>query len=343
MSDEAPPENSVEDVKADISDEEVDALLEKVESGELPKSAQSTGMAEPYDLVSPDKIVRGRMPVLDRINERWMSNFQQRLAELVRQPIEATVQEVQLGPYAEWQATNATMTSFNLFDAKPWQRRALVTIDRNLLYVLVDAYYGGAGQTPDDSPQEELTPTERRLNSIIVELLVTHFRKAFEPIAVLDFELLKTETNPYYVQIATSSETVVVTRLDVALNETQGSICLVFPASSFDPVREKLSEGLKTVSEDDQARWLRSIQAQLRRTELELASVFLETRISMKELLQLNPGDILPIEMPKTATLYAGARPLLVGKFGLSRGYNAIRILGATQDTLESEKEMSEV
>ena len=90
----------------------------------------------------------------------------------------------------------------------------------------------------------------------------------------------------------------------------------MLPLSSFEPVRDRLAEGLKTVSAESRQRWQKSLRGQLENTQLDLTSVFLESEISMRELLQLKPGDVLPIEMPKTATLRAGSRPLLRGKFG---------------------------
>ena len=339
MNDEVTVTGGNKPIRPDISDAEVDALLEKVEAGKLARSAGATGTAEPYDLVAPDKIVRGRMPVLDSINERWMADFQRRLSELVRQPLEAQLEEVKLGPYGEWQAQNPALTSLNVFSVRPWPRNAIVALDGNLLYVLVDAYYGGGGHLPGGPAREDLTPTEKRLNAIIVALFADHFQRAFEPIAQLDFQLQKTETNPHYAQIATPSETVVITRLAVTLKETTGTMSLVFPLSMLDPVRDKLGEGLRSVSEEHRQRWTRALGAQLERTELELATVFLETSITMQELLELKSGDILPIEMPKTATLYAGSRPLLSGKFGLSRGYNAVSIIGPLQDGWQPRKE----
>jgi flagellar motor switch protein FliM len=124
---------------------------------------------------------------------------------------------------------------------------------------------------------------------------------------------------------------VVVTRLEVMLEGAGGSLSLVFPLSSFDPVRDKLAEGLKTVSPEIKQRWRASLRTQLEQSELELSTVFLESEITMRDLLKLKPGDILPIEMPKTATLLAGARPLLRGKFGRSRGYNAVSIIEAVK------------
>jgi flagellar motor switch protein FliM len=123
----------------------------------------------------------------------------------------------------------------------------------------------------------------------------------------------------------------VVTRVDVSLGEAGGGVTLVLPLSSFEPVRDKLAEGLKNVSAESRQRWQKSLRSQLESAQLELTSVFLETEITMRELLQMKPGDVLPIEMPKTATLFAGARPLLRGKFGRSRGYNAVSVLEAVK------------
>ena len=310
--------------RADISDEEVDALLETEKDA---GAAAGRGIVVPYDLVARDKIVRGRMPVLDRITERWNTEFQRRLSDLIRRPVEAEIQPVEIAPFGEWQARNTGLTSFNIYAVRPWQRNAMIALDGSLLFALVDAYYGGNGQT-GPTVREELTPTERRLNTIIVTFFVDHFRNAFAPIAALDFVHQKTETNPHYAEIATSSESVVINRMNIVLGDVQGSLSLVLPLSMFDSVRDKLTEALKSASRDEQRRWYESLRRQLDSTELELATVFLRAEITMRELLMLKPGDVLPIEMPKTATLFAGSRPLFSAKFGLSRGYNAVSIVG---------------
>jgi flagellar motor switch protein FliM len=324
--------------RPDISDDEVEALLEKADSGQLPPADEGKGVAKPYDLVAPDKIVRGRMPALDRINERWVGEFQRKLEELLRQPVEVSVPEVQLGPYGEWLARLPEPSSLNLYMIGPWRRNALVSVDGTLLFVLVDAYYGGGGRKAAKA-RTELTVTEQRFNALMIEQLTSHFRNAFAPIAEIQFDYQKTEINPHYVSVATSSETVVVTRIEVSLNDAGGSMCLVFPLSTLDPVRDKLTEGLKTVSADSRQRWGEAFRTHLERTELDLSSVFLESELSMRDLLRLKPGDILPIEMPKTATLYAGSRPLLQAKFGLSRGYNAVSVIGAVRDGRDRELE----
>jgi flagellar motor switch protein FliM len=316
--------------RADITSAEVDALLDKN------KNAAPSGTPQPYDLVARDKIVRGRMPVLDRLNERWVTEFQRKLTELIRQPVEVSLQQVQLAPYGDWLAGQPMPTSLNLCTVKPWPRSALVAVEGKLLFALVEKYYGGGAAKQAAKPaapaaRETLTPSEQRLNKIIVDLLTDQFRRAFAPVATLEFQHAQTEIDPNYVNMATPSETMVVTRVEVTLGQVGGGVTLVLPLSSFEPVRDKLAEGLKTVSPESRQRWHKSLRTQLENAQLELTTVFIETEITLRELLQMKPGDVLPIEMPKTAMLRAGPRPLLRGKFGRSRGYNAVSVLEAVK------------
>jgi flagellar motor switch protein FliM len=314
--------------RPDISSAEVEALLRR----EKPAIAGSA-IPEAYDLVARDKIVRGRMPVLDRLNERWVTDFERRLGDLIRQPVDVALQPVTLAPYGDWLAGLPVPTSLNLCTCKPWLRNALVAVEGKLLFVLVDKYYGGGGKPAAGTARETLTPTESRLNKIIVDLLTEHFRRAFAPVVALEFAHSQTETNAHYVNMATPSETMVVTRVEVSLAQgIGGAVTLVLPLTSFEPVRDKLAEGLKTVSVESRQRWHKNLRSQLENAQLDLTSVFLETEISMRELLRMKPGDVLPIEMPKTATLRAGSRPLLRGKFGRSRGYNAVSVLEAVKN-----------
>lgn len=306
---------------AEISEQEVDALLHSE------KNAAKPGQVTDYDLVAPDKITRGRMPTLDRINERWVGDFRRALEALIRRPLEVEARDVQVTRYGDWLAAQPSPSSLNVLSVKPWRGSALVAIDARLLYVLVDSFFGGSGACPDLAARSALTPTEERLNGMLVELLTKHFTGAFAPVANIAFEAVATEINPHYATIATPSEAVVVSRLVVQHKEEGGELSLVLPLSMLEPVRERLDESLKAGSQESQTRWFQSLRSQLENTELDLCTVFVESRLSMRDLLKLKPGDVLPIEMPKTATLYAGGRALFRGKFGRSRGYNALKVI----------------
>lgn len=318
---EEPAPAAGDDNPEEISEQEVDALLH------ADKPAAVPGGVANYDLVAPDKITRGRMPTLDRINERWVGDFRRALEALIRRPLEVEAQDVQVTRYGDWLAAQPSPSSLNVLSVNPWRGSALVAIDARLLYVLVDSFFGGSGECPDLTGRSSLTPTEERLNGMLVELLTTHFTGAFAPVANIQFEPVATEINPHYATIATPSETVVVSRLVVQHKEGGGELSLVLPMSMLEPVRERLDESLKAGSQESRTRWFQSLRSQLENTELDLCTVFVESSLNMRELLKLKPGDILPIEMPKTATLYAGGRALFRGKFGRSRGYNALKVI----------------
>jgi flagellar motor switch protein FliM len=321
--------------QADISEEEVDALLEKPEN-----AAAVPGEVRDYDLVAPDQIVRGRMPTLDRINERWVSAFQQALEGRQRQPLEVQAEQVKVLRYAEWLASLPTNTTLNLMVVKPVRGSCLIATETNLLSLLVDSYFGGSPKS-EELAEKEPTPVELRTNGILLELLTSHFAQAFAPIAQLSFELVRTDTNSNYVSVATPSESVMVISLNISFGEAGGRVDWMFPASLLEPFRAKLDEQLMTGAPESQAHWQQTLYARLEQTDLTLASVFLKSTLSVREVMGLKPGDVVPIEMPKTTVLYAGGQPLLHGKFGRSRGYNAIKVLQAEPLRLQAKEQQS--
>ena len=313
----------------DVSEEEVDALLAE----ERAAGAARPDVPRPYNLVAG---ARHRVPVLDRIHERWIGAFGQRLGALVRQDLEIALGGVELMPYADWQAALPAPSSVDVYTIAPWAKSAIVALEGELLFVLVDACYGGSGR-PARSARTELTPAELHIKDVALRALIEEVQRAFAPVAALDFRHEKSEIGARYVAIATPSEAVVVTRVDMRLMGTGGTVHVVIPLSAFDSVADELAEGIKSVSAETRKRWRGTLEARLDETELELACVFLTTELTVRELLKLRPGDILPIEMPKTASLNAGTKPLLIGKFGQSRGYNAVRIIGAVEQGPKAE------
>ena len=313
---------------AEVSEEEADALLD--ESGQA-ESRPAPGEVVGYDLVASERIVRGRMPTLDRVNERWVDHFQTALHEKLMKPVEVRVDDVQVLRYGDWLAGLPGGTNLNLLSVNPWQGSALIGVEARLLYLLVDSYYGGLGNVPENAVDRPPTPVELRLNDMLVRALLENFSNAFKPISELRFELVRSDINHHYVSIATASESVIAITVHVELVEQIGQMSFIMPLSLLEPVREKLDEELKTSTKESQTRWYQSLRIHLDQTRLDLATVFLRSSLTLREVLSLKPGDVLPIEMPKTASLCAGSKPLLLGKFGTSRGYNAIKVIEAVE------------
>src|SRR5690606_3287667 len=194
---------------------------------------------------------------------------------------------------------------------KPWRGNALVAVDARLLYRLVESYYGGASRVRQTAPRFTLSATEERINRILVDTLTSHFARAFQPVAEIELEHLRCESSPSYVSIATAGEAAVVIRLEITVGEAGGASCLVLPLSLLEPVRERLDEELRSGSAESRARWSECMRGHLVEATVELRGRFLETSISLKELLRMKTGDVLPIEVPQSATLHAGGVALL--------------------------------
>ncbi len=311
----------------EVSSEEVHALL-----GDEP-GAQAV---RPFALGAPVKPSVGRMPAFDRLNERWVKELCRELGARLRKPLAAAPQPVQLMPYADWQASVAPPSGLWVCTVPQWSRSAVIAIDGELLYLLVDGYFGGPGGAANRAGAS-LSRAEQRLGRSIAELAAALFAAAFEPFAKIALELAGAEEHPEFVNVARPAEAVAVVRVDVSLDGRGGVVSLVLPQSCLEPLRDRLAEGPREEAREP-GRWREALVAGLAETELELASVLVETDITVRELLRLKPGDILPIEPPSTATLRVGAEPLLEGAFGVHRGTNAVSITGAASRPAEPAK-----
>jgi flagellar motor switch protein FliM len=318
-------ENSSEPsaVSAEVSDEEVAALLDrqsaKVQDAAVPR-------VRPYHFVDPGTIPRGKMPSLDAVNERWVAPFHQGLNALVGQQLDLARGEVELLAFLDWSASFRAPACLNLYSLKPGRGNVLVAMEFELVSMLVDIYYGGAGKISSAQPTR-LTRTEARLNRMVLDILTACMVVGFEDIAQVGFDYQKTETDLDLVSVATPGETDAVTTIEMSYQGSGGKMSLVVPQTALEPFRDKLSEQLALPAPPAAELWERALTQHLQGADVELVSIFLQTHITLGNLMQFEAGDIVPIEMPRMATLYADGRALIRGKFGVSRGYNAVRVV----------------
>jgi flagellar motor switch protein FliM len=140
-------------------------------------------------------------------------------------------------------------------------------------------------------------------------------------------ELVKQETNPRLVQLGGPLESVVVVRFNVEFAARSGRIDWLFPDALLSPIREALAGDGVAAPVRKQAAWAPVFTSALQEAQLETRAVLAQAQISLRELVRLSPGDIIPIEAPQQVTLLAGDVPLYRGRFGISQGRNALKIL----------------
>ena len=312
-----------EAAKSLISDEEVAALLEKEQAGQ--------GGVKPYDLAGTQRITRGRLPALETIHDTFARSFRIALFNLLQREPQVTFEGVRSQKSGDYLATVHTPASLTVSRIKPLPGNALVVFDPKLVFLMVDAYFGGPGDAPIERPADRgLTPTEVRFVQMVLRQAAGDLAQAWGPVAQVEVELVKHESNPLFASVCAPTDTVLVNRFNVDLPSGGGHLDLVMPAAMIEPLREVLTAGIVASAGAGEA-WVPTLVSHLNETTLELRGVLTEVPITLGELVRLKPGDVIPIDPPGHVSLCAGECPLFVGRFGLSRGRNALKIAGTAR------------
>lgn len=312
-----------------LSQEEIDALLHGVGSGDVDTNEDDgleDGEAANYDFTSQDRIVRGRLPTLEMINERFARYFRISLFNMLRRTGDISVNGVQMVKFAEYVHGLFVPTSLNLVRIHPLRGTGLIVMDPKLVFIIVDNFFGGDGRFPAKIEGREFTPTEQRIIHMILELVFKDLKEAWKPVFDLDYEYLNSEVNPHFANIVSPTEVVVVSTFRVELDGGGGEIHVTMPYSMIEPIRDLLDTGMQSDRSEVDTRWNDAIYEETKSAEIELSSTLAEVSITMRELKDLAPGDVIPIDLPDEVILQAEGVPIFKGIFGASKGSCAIKL-----------------
>lgn len=320
-----------------LSQDEIDALLHGVDDGEIETEAVDNDFeqgARPYDFTSQERIVRGRMPTLEMINERFARYFRISLFNFLRRSAEISVAGIQVQKFSEFIQGLFVPTNLNIIRMSPLRGRALVVMEPRLVFTAVDNFFGGGGLFYNKVEGREFTPTEMRVIRLVLEMIFKDLQEAWKPVMELQFEYMNSEVNPQFANIVSPSEIVVISTIHVELDGGGGDVNIAMPYSMIEPIRELLDAVTSDRGEVD-GNWQESLRNEIMRSEVEMSSVLVQKTMTLREVMKLQVGDVIPVEMPEKVVLNAEDVPVLKGKLGLSDGNYAIQILEKiTQETL---------
>lgn len=312
-----------------LTQDEIDALLHGVNSGDVDTDDSANindGQARNYDFASQDRIVRGRMPTLEMINERFARYFRINLFNMLRRSAEISIGGVQMLKFSEYVHSLFVPTSLNLVKVKPLRGTALFVIDPKLVFILVDNYFGGEGKYHTKIEGREFTPTEMRVIEMLLALAFKDLKEAWAPIMQISFDYINSEVNPQFANIVSPSEVVVVTTFHVELDGGGGDFHVTMPYSMVEPIREILDAGVQSDRSETDERWVLALREDMKEAEVELATTLLEVTLSLEEVLKIKPGDIIPVDLPEKTVLKVEDIPIFRGKYGIHEGMNAVKI-----------------
>lgn len=311
-----------------LSQDEIDALLHGVDSGDVETEDPGLppGQAASYDFTTQDRIVRGRMPTLEMVNERFARHFRISLFNMLRRSAEISVSGIQMLKFSEYVHSLFVPTSLNLVRVKPLHGTALFVIDPKLVFLVVDHFFGGDGRFPAKIEGREFTPTEMRVVQMLLQLVFHDLGESWAPILPVEFEYVSSEVNPQFANIVSPTEVVVVSTFRVEMDGGGGNLHVTMPYSMVEPIRDVLDAGVQSDRSEVDERWLRALRGEMREAEVNLSCTLAHATLSLKQMLRLRAGDVIPVDLPAKVTMRAEDVPIFRGTYGVSGGNNAVKL-----------------
>ncbi|HCU66628.1 MAG TPA: flagellar motor switch protein FliM [Rheinheimera sp.] len=314
-----------------LSQDEIDALLHGVDDVEEEEIEDGSGpggrSALEYDFSSQDRIVRGRMPTLEMVNERFARHMRISLFNMMRRTAEVSINGVQMIKFGEYVHTLFVPTSLNMVRFRPLKGTGLITMEARLVFILVDNFFGGDGRYHAKIEGREFTPTERRIIQMLLKLIFEDYKEAWAPVMDVSFEYLDSEVNPAMANIVSPTEVVVISSFHIELDGGGGDFHVALPYSMLEPIRELLDAGVQSDKEDTDLRWSKALRDEIMDVKVNLSTKMMDVELTLEQVMNMQPGDIIPVEIPEHITVLIEDLPTYRAKMGRSRDNVALKII----------------
>ncbi|MFC3912181.1 flagellar motor switch protein FliM [Pseudaeromonas sharmana] len=310
-----------------LTQDEIDALLHGVD--EVEEEAVSVAAAPgvvTFDFSSQDRIVRGRMPTLELVNERFARHMRISLFNMMRRTAEVSINGVQMLKFGEYVHTLFVPTSLNMVRFRPLKGTALITMEARLVFILVENFFGGDGRYHAKIEGREFTPTERRIIQMLLKLVFEDYKEAWAPVMDVEFEYLDSEVNPAMANIVSPTEVIVVSSFHIELDGGGGDFHVAMPYSMLEPIRELLDAGVQSDKGDTDLRWSKALRDEIMDVQVGINARLLQTDVTLRQLQNMKAGDIIPVEMPESLLVFVEDLPTFRAKLGRTRDHVALKI-----------------
>ena len=312
-----------------LGQDEIDALMRGVQQGAVaetpPETPPDTGEARGYDFGRSARLVRGRMPALEMINDRFARLLRTTLYNFLRRTAVVSPGPLQFVKFSDYVNRLKLPTSLNLCQFRPLRGTGLIVLDPTLVFALVDIYFGGKGRHAKIEGRE-FTAIENNVVRTLLWNAGGNLREAWSHIIDLRLEVIGSEINPHFANIVSPTEIVVVSTFTVEVDDQGGEFFVTMPYSMIEPLREILEAGLQSDRVEHDGRWSQALRNELEDAEVELSVLFGRATLKLSDVMNLAPGDILPSDFSGLVTLFAEDIPVFRGVYGRSGGQHALKV-----------------
>jgi flagellar motor switch protein FliM len=311
-----------------LSQEEVDALLEGVtgESQKTVEEAAEHGEVRSYNISSQERIVRGRMPTMEIVNERFTRNLRVGLFNFIRRSPEISVGPVTVQRYSAFLRELAVPTNFNIVAIRPLRGSGLIVCEPALVFGVIDTLYGGIGKFQTRIEGRDFSATEQRVINRLVDVITAEYKKAWKGIYPLELEYQRSEMQPQFANIATPSEIVISTSFQLEIGDITGAIHFCFPYSTLEPIRDVLYSSTQGDSIEVDRRWVNVLTREIQAAEITLVAELARADATVEQLLKMKKGDFIELDREPTIQATVDGVPIFECQYGTHNAKYAIRI-----------------
>jgi len=313
-----------------LSQDEIDALLSGVDGGDVdvePEEPTDPEAVHGYDFSSQDRIVRGHMPTLELINERFARNLRIGMFDVLRRSPVVSVEGLQVLKFGEYMQTLLMPSNLNIVKIAPLRGTALIAFDPKLVFSLVDGFFGGDGRFQQKIDGRDFTGTEMRIVRKVLDVTFEGLKEAWEPVLEIEPEYIESEINPQFASIVGVSDVVVVSNFHIDTEAGAGFLQVTMPYAMLEPIRSLLDAGIQSDGADQDLHWSERIQDEIKSAKVRVNSTLTTAQLTLGDIVNMKAGDIFGIEMPDTVLACVEQIPVFKAKFGASRGNRALKVV----------------
>ncbi len=314
-----------------LSEGEVDALLKGVGEGEISTETDQvdelTGVSE-YDLTSQEKIIAGRLPTLDIINQMFSRLFRQSFGGMLRKAVEVNAVSTDTVKFGEFLRSLPAPNSLHIFRMEPLRGHGLMVIESKLVSSIVDTLFGGSTEQELTIADRDFSGIELRLTRNVVLNALSDLEKAWKPVHQVATSYIRSEVNPQFAAIVPPADIVLVIVFEVDLESTSGSITIVIPYAAIEPIMNKLKAQFQSEEQEVDKVWVDRVRTEMLQTEVEVVAELGMTEITPDQLIHLKVGDTLMLgnDISDPLLIKVEGMPKVKGFPGVSRGLKAIQV-----------------
>lgn len=315
-----------------LSQDEVDALLKGLDDGDIEtakkESVEETSDVRPFDLTNQDRVVRGRMPTLDIINDRFAKIYRLSLSGALRRILDVNVCQAEMIKFGEFTRTLPVPTSLHILKLDPLRGHALFMIESRLIFNLVDCFFGGSGKSTYKIEGRDFTSIEYKVINKVVKQVLADAEQAWQPVVPIEFNFVRSEVNPQFATIIPPTDVCIVVRYEVEMDRLMGRMALVLPYSTIEPIRSKLYASYQSDQLEVDAGWVARMKKRLYEVPVEILVECGRTHLKGSELLNMEIGDVIMLDsdLAQPLTVMVQGVPKFKATPGILRGNQAFQV-----------------